>query len=94
MQVVKFFLDAYKNRVARGYTQGQLVEAARLLVRPLVQKSLEAGEEVIDVGIIDAFSTHIWGVASEDASNSPIFPPSSFPPLAPLFAFPTPSCSL
>lgn len=84
--MVKFFLEAYKHRVERGYTQGQLVEVARLLVRPLVQKSLEAGEAVIDVDIIDAFCTYIWGVSAEDAStpftSSPPYlsTPHPFPP--------------
>jgi hypothetical protein len=84
VQVVKYFLDAYANRQQRGYTEGQLVEAARLLVRPLVEKSLEASQEVIDADIIDTFSKHIWGVANEDASIPP-------PPSTPHYITPSPN---
>lgn len=61
------FLDAYANTAA--YPQEQLVVAAKLLIRPMLEKAFDEGEALLDQDILNSMIKHIFDAPDDSAGK-------------------------
>lgn len=64
------FLDAYAQVETPQYSQQQLVSAAKLIIRPMLERSFDAEEKLLNQEILGSMVKHIFD-APEDISGAP-----------------------
>ena len=69
VQVVLYFLDAYKGEGEISYTEEQLIAAARLLIRPLLEKGYQNKALPVDDGILELMVARLFN-SPEQSSES------------------------
>lgn len=76
LQVLLYFLEAFKGEGSVIYPEPQLIMAAKYLIRPMLEKGYEKNAPAIDDEVLDPLVTCLFDSREQSSALSNPSPPS------------------